>query len=836
MTTSRTGSGRRVASLIVVLMMCFGALLGFVNQATAHTCIEMGSLSADGSIAYGINQFGQIVGDSLDGSGGSNGFVVNPRDTNGDGTPDIWTADLDGDGVNDLMHDLGSLSTNTMANDTEAFAINDNGHVAGYSHTTAGATRAFLIDPICTDLDGVPDTWNLDSDADNANDLMIDLGALHPSYPSADVYGRDVNNNDLVVGQSVLWSGVWQAGEGWHNLGSMGGWQTEAWAINDNGVVVGATETPDDVQHAFVITPVLSLDGTYSWNEDTDYDGVNELMEDLGTFGGPMGMCVAKDVNNAGVIVGYGYDFSVIPTVAHALKWVEVSGAWQRTDLTTDPAVLWGEGRAYGINDAGSIVGISPDAYCHAFVFEAGQMHELDTSFAAYGINDHGQIVGASSNGKATIWLPGAAPTAAFTTSVSGLTVSFDGSASSDYDGTIVSYAWDFGDYKIGSGASVAHEYWIAGTYTVTLTVTDDTGKVGSLSMSVSVDLPPAQTPEAALVDLLLMIPDCHDAYGNPIDPAVEESLMLKAEVALQIIGARKSGGDPTALDARKSGGANLLVVFDSLVESYTLTGQLAGDDGWAMTCQSNLIISLVANQVRIAGVPNFQWYNGCGPTAAGMLIAYWDAHGYDGLVNGESELLQTPEINAMIASEGHIADYALVPDATGRTDDSTGDLIPDKSETGGAHEDDCLADYMHTSWSAEPYKLGYGLTWASMVPIGLEEYTMNAPRITQSIAQYVGYSKELPGASFSWEDLRFQVDSAHPMIATVDYNADGDTDHLVTIVGYCQIASARLYAFHSTWDNSVYWGTFEMMKKGVCYGIFSGFTYDIVDLAQAPV
>jgi PKD repeat protein len=52
--------------------------------------------------------------------------------------------------------------------------------------------------------------------------------------------------------------------------------------------------------------------------------------------------------------------------------------------------------------------------------------------------------------------------------------LSFDGSGSSDPDGDNLSYAWDFGDGGTGSGASPSHTYVAAGTYLVTLTVTDD--------------------------------------------------------------------------------------------------------------------------------------------------------------------------------------------------------------------------------------------------------------------------------------------------------------------------------------------------------------------------
>lgn len=54
--------------------------------------------------------------------------------------------------------------------------------------------------------------------------------------------------------------------------------------------------------------------------------------------------------------------------------------------------------------------------------------------------------------------------------------VRFDGSASRDPDGEIIRYAWDFGDGTAGEGVQPAHVYRQAGSYDVTLTVTDDAG------------------------------------------------------------------------------------------------------------------------------------------------------------------------------------------------------------------------------------------------------------------------------------------------------------------------------------------------------------------------
>ena len=61
-----------------------------------------------------------------------------------------------------------------------------------------------------------------------------------------------------------------------------------------------------------------------------------------------------------------------------------------------------------------------------------------------------------------------------------GSAVRFDGSLSSDPDGTIVSFAWNFGDGATASGITVSHPYADNGIYTVTLTVTDNNGATAS--------------------------------------------------------------------------------------------------------------------------------------------------------------------------------------------------------------------------------------------------------------------------------------------------------------------------------------------------------------------
>ncbi len=78
-------------------------------------------------------------------------------------------------------------------------------------------------------------------------------------------------------------------------------------------------------------------------------------------------------------------------------------------------------------------------------------------------------------------------PVASFTSSCTGLTCTFSGAGSSDPDGSIVSYAWTFGDGSSGSGLQPAHTYGGSGSYTVGLTVTDDKGASNSKSATVTV-------------------------------------------------------------------------------------------------------------------------------------------------------------------------------------------------------------------------------------------------------------------------------------------------------------------------------------------------------------
>lgn len=96
-----------------------------------------------------------------------------------------------------------------------------------------------------------------------------------------------------------------------------------------------------------------------------------------------------------------------------------------------------------------------------------------------------------------------------------GQEVSFDASASSDPDGEIVRWLWDFGDGAGGEGQTVSHEYEQAGSFTVRLTVTDEQGAQGTAEAELTVreeNEPPQAdfsfSPEEPTVDDLVQFTD----------------------------------------------------------------------------------------------------------------------------------------------------------------------------------------------------------------------------------------------------------------------------------------------------------------------------------------
>ena len=95
----------------------------------------------------------------------------------------------------------------------------------------------------------------------------------------------------------------------------------------------------------------------------------------------------------------------------------------------------------------------------------------------------------------------------------------FDGSTSTDADGQVLSYIWDFGDGATGEGPMVDYAWTRAGEYTVTLTVEDDSGTASALqsvSRIVRVDAAPVANAGA---DQFVTASEVTFSGGGSVDP-----------------------------------------------------------------------------------------------------------------------------------------------------------------------------------------------------------------------------------------------------------------------------------------------------------------------------
>ena len=81
-------------------------------------------------------------------------------------------------------------------------------------------------------------------------------------------------------------------------------------------------------------------------------------------------------------------------------------------------------------------------------------------------------------------------PSAIITTSANaevGVPLDLDGANSTDLDGYISSYLWDFGDGTTATVSQPNHIYSMAGTYTITLQVTDNIGAISNTTTTVTI-------------------------------------------------------------------------------------------------------------------------------------------------------------------------------------------------------------------------------------------------------------------------------------------------------------------------------------------------------------
>lgn len=339
----------KISALLFILLGFFVLLPGSASAlvVSTYSITDLGTLPGHlSSYAMGINNSGQIVGwtETVDG-----GVIVN-------------RAFLYTGGV---MTELGTLGGPY----SRAFAINNAGQVAGDAAVVPGSPsncHAFRY----------------------TGGVMTDLGAL----PGADAsYGKAINTNGEVVGMALTpaSSGFWpyhafrySGGGPMVDLGTVstpGFDQSEAYGINDAGVVVGKTTPPGGGNgHAFIYAAGVMTDIGASWDAYGYYSR-------------------ASGINNAGKVIGTANPKS--GGGSYAFQYLD-GQVWFLGTLGGNNSV------ANGLNSLGEVVGSSTTIYGfgHPFLYTQGRMFDLtelvvgQNPFAqlqvATAINDGGTIVG----------------------------------------------------------------------------------------------------------------------------------------------------------------------------------------------------------------------------------------------------------------------------------------------------------------------------------------------------------------------------------------------------------------------------------------------------------
>ena len=228
------------------------------------------------------------------------------------------------------------------------------------------------------------------------NGVLSDLGTL-PGGSSS--YVLWINNGGQTVGVSqnglidpltgapASIAVLWKSNGEIINLGTLGGNESLAVALNDRSQAVGAAA--NTIPDSFSLGGFGTQSRAFLWE--------NGVMRDLGTLGGPDSF--ANYVNEGGQVAGISYtdstpnDTTGIPT-AHPFLW--------ENGRMLD---LGGLGGTYGfpnyLNNRGQVVGLMNlpgDEFYHPFLWSNGTLTDLGTfggsTGLANGVNDAGEVVG----------------------------------------------------------------------------------------------------------------------------------------------------------------------------------------------------------------------------------------------------------------------------------------------------------------------------------------------------------------------------------------------------------------------------------------------------------
>ncbi|MHC4559167.1 MAG: PEP-CTERM sorting domain-containing protein [Planctomycetota bacterium] len=347
-----------LVSAIVIAFLCPAC----TQAAIVYEVIDLGTLGGDSSEAKSINDAGQIVGGA--------------QDNQGDWYATLF--DSTGAGNNINLGDVGTFGDV----DFSTLAISNNGasQIVGYDlDATIYGGRKLFYSAVLFDTTGAGDNIRLGSGiANSINDAGQTVGS-DITYTGEPPYYLD---------RAVLFDAT---GSGYNiDLGTLGGDQSGAYSINNNGHIVGWAYNSHGDQHATLFDPT---------------GAGNNL--DLGIMGGDWSSAVS--INGAGQIVGWsGWEHLGTVSVYHAILF-DPTGAGNNIDLGT----LGGDrSEAISINEAGQIVGRATNSqdWERATLFDptgAGNNIDLNTLIdpasgwileRAYDINNSGWIVGEGIN------------------------------------------------------------------------------------------------------------------------------------------------------------------------------------------------------------------------------------------------------------------------------------------------------------------------------------------------------------------------------------------------------------------------------------------------------
>lgn len=238
------------------------------------------------------------------------------------------------------------------------------------------------------------------------------------------------------------------------------------------------------------------------------------------------------------------------------------------------------------------------------------------------------------------------------------------------------------------------------------------------------------------------------------------------------------------------------------------------------------LTVPGTGKQVKTIDVPAYTWIHGCGPTAAGMVMAYWDKLGFTQLYPASNDTnVQTSSIEQMIASSNqprsHYNDYA-------RPEDDGSPLVPDACTQPGCipHANNSMADFMLTSRFSE--RNAYGWSWFSHMGPAMVAYVRYIDRVY--LRTYEPHVQNYSFTSSLWGIYKSEIDAGRPVVLLVDSSGDGHTDHFVTGTGYSWDANNQpIYRFNDTWDHDKNnWAEFRGMSPGNPWGIYGIVTFYI--------